>query len=172
MLLAALQGLRCQEIAGLQREDIIEEEGLLRVVHAKGGNERMLPLHPDVLSALWALPMPRAGWLFIRPRGGKYTPHQLSRVFNDFLRDAAVGASAHQLRHWFASELYRSTQDIRLVQEMLGHSSPEITAIYAAFDRKAAGEAVTALQVKTKAVDDPEGNPTVRQAILASSRST
>ena len=60
--------------------------------------------------------------------GRKYTPHQLSRVFNDFLRDAAVGASAHQLRHWFASELYRSTQDIRLVQEMLGHSSPEITA--------------------------------------------
>jgi integrase/recombinase XerC len=145
LLLAAYQGLRCQEIAGLRREDVLEAEGLLRVAMAKGGNERLLPLHPDVLEALKALPMPRVGWVFRRPRGGPYGPVALSQEFNRFLRDAGVDATAHHLRHWFGTSLYMDTHDLRLVQEMLGHASPTTTAIYTAFDQRAAGEAVRAL---------------------------
>lgn len=144
VLLAGLQGLRCREIAGLRREDVIETEGLLRVV-GKGDHERMLPLHPDVLAALRDLPMPRAGWVFLRPRGGRYTANAVSRFFNAWLHDHGMAATAHQLRHWFATQLYNSTRDLRLTQEMLGHSSPETTAVYVAFDRRAAGEAIRAL---------------------------
>ena len=71
LLLAGLQGLRCKEIAGLRREDVIDAKGLLRIL-GKGDRERVLPLHPDVLAGLRALPMPRTGYIFVRPRGGGY----------------------------------------------------------------------------------------------------
>ena len=142
ILLAAYMGLRCQEIAGMRREDVLEGEGLLRVTKAKGGKERLLPLHPEVLGALRALPMPRTGWVFTRPRGGAYTPMHMSQNFNAFLRRAGVEATAHQLRHWFGTNLYAQSHDIRMTQEMLGHANPATTAIYTAFDKKAAAVAV------------------------------
>jgi integrase len=157
VLLAAYLGLRCQEIAGVRREDVLESEGLLRVVKGKGGKERLLPLHPDVLAALKALPMPRQGWVFIRPRGGPWSPCDLSNRFNRFLREAEVSATAHQLRHWFATSLYRETRDLRMTQEMMGHVDPSTTAIYTAFDLRDATEAVCALSF-----DDRDRSPGLR----------
>lgn len=145
--LAAYAGLRCQEIAGLRSEDLIEADGLLRVVHAKGGHERMLPLHPEVVNALRTLPIPRTGWMFVTASGAKFTPEYLSIDFNRFLRASGVNATAHQIRHWFATELYRSTHDIRLVQEMLGHASPSTTAIYTAFAPEDAAKGIGGLSL-------------------------
>lgn len=142
VLLAAFQGLRCQEIAGLRREDVVEADALLRIVHGKGGHERMLPLHPEVLAALQGLPMPRVGWIFTRDRGGHYTPNAMSKFFNRFLHEQGVDSTAHQLRHWFGTQLYNSTHDLRLTQEMLGHADPATTAIYTAFNRHAAAAAI------------------------------
>ena len=124
---------------------MLDAEGLLRVVHGKGGHEPLLPLHPDVWTALRTLPMPRTGWVFNMPTGGKFTPPRLSVYFNRQLREAGVEATAHQLRHWFGSNLYAETHDLRVVQEMMGHASPTTTAIYTAFDRRAATTGVRAL---------------------------
>lgn len=151
--LAAYQGLRCQEIAGLDRSDVQESAGILRVVHGKGGYERVLPLHPDVLAALEALPMPRSGYVFQRPGGGPYPPQRLSVRFTAGLRACGVNATAHQLRHWFASELFQRTGDLRLVQEMLGHQSPATTAVYAAFDQRKAKPAVSGLHIVSVPLD-------------------
>ena len=145
IVLAAYQGLRCQEIAGLEREDIVDESGLLRVVHGKGARERLLPLHPLVLETLMTLPLPRGGPLFPSQRRPSLSPAALSNAFNRGLREFEVGATAHQLRHWFGTNLYAATHDLRLTQEMLGHASPATTAIYAAFDPYAARHAVAAL---------------------------
>ncbi len=75
LYLAAFAGLRVQEIAGLDRDDIIEAKGLIRVRYGKGAKERIVPLHPDVLEALRCLPMPKNGALFVRPRGGRHLPY-------------------------------------------------------------------------------------------------
>ena len=147
ILLAALQGLRCQEIGGLRREDVVEAEGLLRVVFGKGGHERLLPLHPEAYEALCSLPMPKQGWVFTAPMGGRYNPQYISVNFNRALRELGVNATAHQLRHWFGSNLYAQTHDLRVVQEMLGHISPTTTSIYTAFDRRAATEGVRGLSL-------------------------
>lgn len=147
ILLAAYQGLRCQEICGLRREDVLEAEGLLRVVHGKGGHERLLPLHPSVYEALRSLPMPRQGWVFSAPMGGRYNPQYISLNFNRALRDLGVEATAHQLRHWFGSNLYAQTHDLRVVQEMMGHASPTTTSIYTAFDRQTAIEGIHGLSL-------------------------
>jgi integrase/recombinase XerC len=148
VLLAAYQGLRCQEIAGLDWADIEEEKRLLRVVRGKGARERLLPLHPDVALALRCLPRPHLGIVFRRPLGGPYTPTQMSAAFNRVLRDLGVDAAAHQLRHWFATNLYANTQDIRVTQEMLGHASPETTAIYTQFSNKAAARGIVSLNLE------------------------
>lgn len=144
VLLAAFQGLRCKEIAGLRREDVVDADGIIRVI-GKGDHERILPMHPEVLKALVALPIPRSGYVFTRARGGRYSANALSAYFNEFLRNNDAGATAHQLRHWFGTQLYQSTHDLRLTQEMLGHADPGTTAIYTAFNRRAAAEAIKEL---------------------------
>ena len=155
IVLAAFEGMRCQEIAGLRREDVIEGEKLLRVVFGKGGHERLLSLHPAVLGALQALPMPRSGWVFLRPSGGRYKPEDLSHEFNSFLRANSVPATAHQLRHWFGTNLYGRTHNLRLTQEMLGHANLATTAIYTQFDRREAAAGIDQLNF------DPSPDPDV-----------
>jgi len=146
LLLGAYQGLRCREIAGLNREDVIESNGLLRVVAGKGDRERMVPLHPEVLAALRALPMPESGAVFRRKRLlTRYPPSQLGQELNIYLRSLGIASTVHSLRHWFGTSVYRQTRDIRLTQALLGHESPETTAIYAAFDPSTSVGAVTAL---------------------------
>jgi integrase/recombinase XerC len=134
LLLGCLQGLRCQEIAGLTREDVLEENMMLRIVHGKGGRERQLALHPDVLDALERYGMPARGPIFLRADGWRYTANYVSHVVSTHLHDAGSDSTAHTLRHWFASKAYSSSRDLRLVQELLGHSSPTTTAVYTKID--------------------------------------
>jgi integrase/recombinase XerC len=147
VLLGAFAGMRCQEIAGLASEDVDEQHGVLRIVHAKGGRERVVPLHPDVLAALKALPMPASGPVFRCPNGSRMTADYLGHSLTRYLHSLGIASTAHKLRHWYASSLYRSTRDLRMVQELLGHASPTVTANYAACDPLAAAPAVAALKV-------------------------
>jgi site-specific recombinase XerC len=54
----------------------------------------------------------------------------------------------HQLRQFFGTHTYRSSHDLLLVGDLMGHSNPSTTAIYSRFDRAGAREAVEALSVK------------------------
>ena len=145
LTLAAYAGLRCAEIAGLHRDDIIGDAGVLRVV-GKGGRERLVPMHPLVVDALAAWPAPRGnGHLFRRPQGGPWPPALLSRRGSVFLHDIGIEATMHQLRHWFGTRTYQASKDLRVVQELLGHSSPTTTAIYTAFSSDDTRRAVLSL---------------------------
>ncbi len=85
--------------------DLVVCNDLLRVVNGKGGYVRLLPPHAEVLTVWWDLPMPRAGLVFSRPRGGPWTPGTLSNDFNRWFRDKGVQATVHQLRHWIATSI-------------------------------------------------------------------
>ena len=148
LLLGAYEGLRCMEIAGLDREDVLEDEGLLRVSHGKGNKQRMLPAHPEALAALRALPMPPAGALFRRPRDlDRYPAWQVSQGINLYLHSIGITSNAHSLRHWF---VYRADADLLLTQKLLGHSTPAVTAVYAAADPTTAAPTVNGLHVGLK----------------------
>ncbi len=141
LYLAAYQGLRAVEIAGLRRENVHDlDEPPHLVVLGKGNKERVLPLQPRVLAELQAYGLPRRGPVFTmydnagRRTSRPITPARVSAACGTYLADAGTGATLHALRHFFATALYQTSQDLRLVQEALGHSSPNITAIYAAFD--------------------------------------
>jgi len=62
-----------------------------------------------------------------------------------YLRDLGIDATAHRARHWFATEVYAQGHDIRVTQELLGHSDPSTTAGYVAYSHVDAAAAVGAL---------------------------
>lgn len=132
LALASYSGLRCWEIAGLDRDDVLDTNRppLLVVRDGKGGHDRVVPLHPDVLSALRRAELPRRGPLFRKVDGDRLPAHRVSQLGNQYLRELGVPATMHQLRHWFGSEVYRRTRDLRMTQELLGHASPNSTALY------------------------------------------
>jgi integrase/recombinase XerC len=148
LLLAAFSGLRCAEIARLERGDVLEswEPPMLRI-RGKGDIERMVPLHPDVWASLRLAGLPHTGRVFRRPRGGGWSPALLSRHVAVYFDDIGIDATAHQLRHWFATRTYAASLDLRVTQELLGHASPTTTAIYTQFSQPAAAEAVFALNL-------------------------
>lgn len=129
--LAAFAGLRCQEIAHLNVEDLIWARRTLLVTEfaAKGGKERMVPIHPTVEEALRAYGLPKQGAVFTGRAGKRYSPERVSQLGYAYLESAGLGLTMHQFRHWFGTDLARKAP-LRTVQELMGHASPTSTAIY------------------------------------------
>ena len=152
ILLGSLAGLRAAEIAGLPWDAI--DGGVMRV-KGKGGHTRVIPLHPDLAVALAGeqgrREQGRVGsgfryardtlntYVFPGKRGGM-SPQWVSQILSDLLGDA----TAHMLRHRFASKAYDGSHDLRAVQELLGHTSPMTTAVYTATSDAALTAAVLA----------------------------
>ena len=131
--LAAYEGLRCKEIAGVMVEDILlaDDPPLLIVSAAKYDRQRVVPLNPHTEAALRAFGIPRAGALFPgRTALSPMAASSVSKLFNAFLHEHSVTSTAHQLRHWFGTKVYRATRDLRLTQELMGHANPSSTAVY------------------------------------------
>lgn len=140
--LAGYAGLRCMEIAGLDASDIMEhlKPPVIVVAHGKGDRPRVMPVPIAILVALKAHGVPPYGPVFHDETGGPLQPWKVSHMLRDHMRSCDVVGSAHQLRHAYGTEVYRRSQDLRLTQEMMGHSSPATTAGYTAWSQdKAAG---------------------------------
>ena len=149
LTLAAFGGLRVSEIAGLQVDGLLWDDGpagLLRVI-GKGDKERMVPMHPEVRRMLQLTRRPVRGAVFRRPMGGPYPAAQVSKEISAYLSDIGVSATAHMLRHWCGTQLYRACRDLRVVQEILGHESIQTTTIYVDWSRDEAYAAIAALTV-------------------------
>jgi integrase len=137
-LLAAYEGLRCMEIAGLHREHVTSET--LQVVDGKGGKPGYVPTHPVVWEVVEPLPEGPLAWTL---RGERATANYVSiRTACYFRRDLGMpGVGLHRLRHWFGTNLMRKTGNLRTVQEMLRHASSRTTEVYtlvASEERRAA----------------------------------
>lgn len=134
-------GLRVSEVVELKLADLFFDDGFIRVI-GKGDKQRLVPIS---LSAIRQINLYMDGCrkgcnvetkysnhLFLNRRGSR-----LSRVmiFN-IVKGAALAAevtkhvSPHTLRHTFATHLIKGGADIRMVQQMLGHSSITTTEIY------------------------------------------
>lgn len=141
--LAAFEGLRVQEIAGLRGDDVDLTRGLLLVTHGKGQHERVVPLHPEALLSLVRFGLPAVGFVFTNRAGRPLLPTTVGGLISRHLRAQGIDATAHQLRHWFATSAYQlSGGDLRLVQDLLGHASPTTTAIYSAWAPGRAAEVI------------------------------
>jgi integrase len=93
--------------------------------------------------------------------GGRHTSITLSEAACEYSPEIGIRATAHQLRHWFATNVFAIGHDLRLTQELLGHADPSTTAIYTAFDRGGASKAVMGLQIrKRRPRREPDQSPT------------
>ena len=138
-------GLRGSELCGLVLQDLLLDEGLVRVF-GKGGKERLVPLGRQSIGAISvylhnvrpALDKGRStGHVLLNARGAP-----LSRVgaWGVVKKAATRGdvkrrVTPHTLRHSFATHLLEGGADLRAVQEMLGHADLSTTQIYTHVDR-------------------------------------
>ena len=133
-------GLRISEGVGVQTKDIDAERMVLRV-RGKGNKERQVPLSMSTLESLrqfWKLHCSKP-WIFpahMQPRGacrpGPVNVDNLRCAFHLAVAQSGIGkrASVHSLRHSYATHLLEAGVQLRLIQEILGHRSPNTTAIY------------------------------------------
>jgi site-specific recombinase XerD len=155
ILLGALAGLRCHEIAKVRGEDVDPAARTLRVT-GKGSKTATLPLHPLLVEA--AKTMPTQGYWFPGGRSGNVNPakpvlaNTVGNTIKAVMIRAGVPASAHQLWHWYGSTLVGDGADLRTAQTLLRHTSLNTTAAYVAVHDEKRIEAVNRL--------DPFGDPT------------
>ncbi len=74
--------------------------------------------------------------------------HGVSKCVAMHLQSLGIEAGAHGLRHSFATGIFQQTKDLLLTQRLLGHSSPAVTAVYAACDQDQAFAAGMGLSVR------------------------
>lgn len=126
LLLASTAGLRVHEIAKFQGKQVDAESGTLEIT-GKGGATYILPAHAALIRH--ARKMPSGFWFPSQRRrhlGGRTVSE---RIRLHMLRNR-VNAVPHQLRHFFGTELVLGGADLRVVQELMRHSSLQTTAIY------------------------------------------
>lgn len=119
-------GCRVSEALNASKGDIVD--GWLKIRFAKGEKERIVPLAPIALHALYEYLEHqdlRSSFLWLNYKGEK-----LSRISAFKIVKKYLGVSPHVLRHSFASSLIIGGADLRVVQELLGHSSLITTQIY------------------------------------------
>lgn len=146
--LAAYAGLRAAEIAQLDRRDIGEKQ--IRV-KGKGGKYRIVPTHAEVWQAVRLM---RPGPIALLGSGLVMNADQMSsRCIRQFAKIGMPDVTLHRYRHWYATMLLRPRElggagaDLLTVSQLMGHSNPNTTAIYALIADEQRRIAVAALPV-------------------------
>ncbi len=136
-------GLRLSELAALNIEDIDLHDQSLLVRSGKGGKSRLLPVGAKAIAALkhWLLqrikftPTTEVA-VFVTTRGKRLGQSSIDLRLALWCKKKGIAEHIHphMLRHSFASHLLEASQDLRAVQELLGHSNISTTQIYTHLD--------------------------------------
>ncbi|MGB9696420.1 MAG: site-specific tyrosine recombinase XerD [Ignavibacteria bacterium] len=138
-------GLRVSELINLKLPDVYFEEGFLRIF-GKGSKERIVPIGRSALKYLSKyikegrslfVKRQAGDYIFLNVRGTKLTRMTVWNIVKKYCLLAGIKKEIHPhtLRHTFATHLLEGGADIRVIQEMLGHSDISTTQIYTHLDR-------------------------------------
>lgn len=133
-------GLRLTELVMLDVADLSLSEGLLKVRHGKGNKQRIVPVGGKALEAIqrWLTcrPSVESSALFVSARGARLGQRSVQLRLEKWCKKLGVTEHVHphMLRHSFASHMLESSQDIRAVQELLGHANVSTTQVYTHLD--------------------------------------
>lgn len=130
-------GARVAELVGLNIGDIDVSRRTARVT-GKGNKQRVVPFGDaahDALCAWLQIGRPQLAGdteaVFVGTRGGRIDPRQVRRVVERAAQVTGTpGLTPHGLRHSAATHLLEGGADLRIVQELLGHSSLQTTQVY------------------------------------------
>ncbi len=133
-------GLRISEVISLEFTNIDYDECILRVM-GKGSKERIVPINDIALDCLKDYienyrPLMLKGsinnYLFLNNHGKPMTRQGVFKILKKecLLKGITKNVSPHTLRHTFATHLLENGADLRIIQELLGHSDISTTQIY------------------------------------------
>jgi integrase/recombinase XerC len=136
-------GLRLSELAALNLTDVDLPDNSLVVRTGKGGKSRILPIGSKAVAAIndWLQQRLKniaalEPALFVSIRGTRLGQRSIELRLEQWCKKKGIAEHIHphMLRHSFASHLLESSQDLRAVQELLGHSNISTTQIYTHLD--------------------------------------
>ncbi len=131
-------GMRISELCSLNVTDVNLQDGTI-LIYGKGSKERRLQLgNKDVIIALenykseFSTEIADCQNFFVNQSGRPLSDQSVRRMITKYTKLAAIDLhiTPHMFRHTFATSLLEADVDIRYIQEMLGHSSINITEIY------------------------------------------
>ncbi len=132
-------GLRLSEVTSLKISDIDFMDDVLRVI-GKGDKQRIVPFYESLHTLLqYYLTHIRPQWcddsnpyVFVNQKGKQLTGRGIQYILNKAVEqcDLMTHVHPHMFRHSFATHLLDHGADLRVVQELLGHSSLSTTQIY------------------------------------------
>lgn len=138
-------GLRVSELCSLKRNDVHLSEKILKVT-GKGDKERIIPIVDACVQQMELyLNLVRKNWqkktlsnFFINQYGRVLTRQYVHNLIKKKCEECNLNPnlSAHSFRHSFASHLLDGNADLRIVQELLGHSDIQTTQIYTHIQNK------------------------------------
>ncbi len=134
-------GMRRMELVNLTMHDIDHERGIVRILQGKGQKDRYIPIGDMAMHWLGrylveSRPELRPGLdetrIYLNANGCPITRDNLTIRLRSIMKAAAITkpGSCHLFRHTMATHLLEAGCDVRVIQEMLGHSKLETTALY------------------------------------------
>lgn len=135
-------GLRLAELVGLNAGDLNLADRTVRVL-GKGHKTRIIPVGRHAINALqdWlqergTIPSQDSDAIFVSRQGRRLTPRAIQLRIAQWAKRQGLGQHVHphMFRHSFASHLLESSQDLRGVQELLGHANISTTQVYTHLD--------------------------------------
>ncbi len=143
-------GLRVSEVVNLRLEDLHLDVGIIQTI-GKGRKERIVPIGDEAIT--WinnylrdARPelckTRRSPFLFVNFHGERLTRQGVWKNLKNEVRKAGItkNVTPHTLRHSFATHILENGADLRIVQELLGHSDISTTQIYTHISKKRLSE--------------------------------
>ncbi|CAH6824979.1 site-specific tyrosine recombinase [Vibrio chagasii] len=135
-------GLRLAELVGINLKDVLSRQGEIRVI-GKGDKERKAPF--SGLAKEWVdkwlrvrgeLASPGEDALFVSKLGTRISHRSVQKRMEEWGKKQSVAShiSPHKLRHSFATHVLESSQNLRAVQELLGHENISTTQVYTHLD--------------------------------------
>lgn len=135
-------GIRREEVTNIKLSDLNIKDGSL-IIHGKGNKERIVYFNDSTKAILSEYICSHRNnfktakiseYLFVSKRSEKICTAAINKIVNKYFESAGVkekGYTAHSTRKVFATNVYRNTRDITVVQKLLGHSNPQTTMRYA-----------------------------------------
>jgi integrase/recombinase XerD len=144
-------GLRVSEVCGLDLQDV---DDLIVRVRGKGGKERIVPIAKSAVDAVdhylvyyrYPVNSEKAVPLFVSEKGKRIDRTLVWKRIKLYAKLAGIKKeiSPHTLRHSFATHLLENGADLRVIQEMLGHSNISTTDRYTHISQRHLAEAFEA----------------------------
>lgn len=131
-------GIRISELCSLKETDVNLHDGSI-LIFGKGSKERLIQIgNNDVLQLLMKYKnvfyqeIEKTNHFFVNPNSSPLSDQSVRRMLKKYAAIAGIHLhiTPHMFRHTFATSLLEADVDIRYIQEMLGHSSINVTEIY------------------------------------------